>query len=173
MDADKEGQFIFALIPFDGAFEGDIRLNRIQSAEKGHSYLLITGGPLRGRITNISGFFIRRNGGQQPPACRRTTGSWAGLSCLTSEAIRSTTTKARKRNRRPSKKLTWDTSSRIVWVRVNAFWRRRMPFNPLYCGSERRLALTSAVRSAAISAATFLSSSAEGSRDSSKRSAGT
>lgn len=42
----------------------------------------------------------------------------------------------------------------------------------VYGASERRLALTNALRSAAIFAATFLSSSAEGSRDSSKRSAG-
>lgn len=42
----------------------------------------------------------------------------------------------------------------------------------VYGASERRLALTNALRSAAIFAATLLSSSAEGSRDSSKRSAG-
>lgn len=42
----------------------------------------------------------------------------------------------------------------------------------VYGASERRLALTNAPRSAAIFAATFLSSSSEGSRDSSKRSAG-
>lgn len=41
-----------------------------------------------------------------------------------------------------------------------------------YCARERRLALTSAVRSAAIFAAIFLSSSPEGSRDISKRSEG-
>lgn len=42
----KEGRFIFALRPFEGAIEGDIQSNRIQFAENGHSYLLVTGGPV-------------------------------------------------------------------------------------------------------------------------------
>lgn len=42
----KEGRFIFALTPFEGAIEGDIRSNRIQFTENNHSYLLVTGGPV-------------------------------------------------------------------------------------------------------------------------------
>lgn len=42
----KQGRFVFSLKPFDGAIEADIQANRIQFAENGHSYLLITGGPV-------------------------------------------------------------------------------------------------------------------------------
>lgn len=42
----KEGRFIFALTPFQGAFEGTIELNRIQFAERGHSYVLVMSGPV-------------------------------------------------------------------------------------------------------------------------------
>jgi hypothetical protein len=42
----KEGRFIFALKPFEGAIEGDIQANRIQFAENGHAYLLVAGGPI-------------------------------------------------------------------------------------------------------------------------------
>ncbi len=42
----KEGRFIFALTPFEGAMEGNIRLNRIQFSENGHSYVLIMSGPV-------------------------------------------------------------------------------------------------------------------------------
>lgn len=42
----KEGRFIFALRPFEGAIEGNIRSNRINFEENGHFYLLVTGGPV-------------------------------------------------------------------------------------------------------------------------------
>lgn len=42
----NEGRFVFALMPFEGAIEADIQINRIYFGQSGHSYVVVVSGPV-------------------------------------------------------------------------------------------------------------------------------